>query len=107
MGKGGEKSAAKAAVSSDNLAAAKQPTTEKIVKNYKLSKMPNEELKKWARAYGYDAELDREVLLAALVCVSILLISDLILFLLRILLLMEFWILIDLLIFHWSLPSSP
>lgn len=67
MGKGGDKSATKATVSSDNLAAAKQPVTDRVVKNYKLSKMPNEELKKWARAYGYDSELDREVLLAALV----------------------------------------
>jgi len=65
MGKGGDKSDVNE-VNREVPPVTKQMATERVTKNYKLSKMPHEELKKWARAYGYDAEMDRELLLAAL-----------------------------------------
>ena len=42
----------------------------------KLDSMPTEELRKWAKAYGVDAEKERKALLEELVC----LISNLLLF---------------------------
>ncbi len=57
MGRGGEKVVDKSA---------KAPAS-KSSKKMKLEHMPTEELKKWALAYGVDAEKDRDALLAELV----------------------------------------
>jgi hypothetical protein len=60
MGKGGQKIVAVAAESS--------ATEQKVVVvPMKLDHLETEELKKWAKAYGVDAEAERDVLLVSLV----------------------------------------
>ena len=60
MGKGGQKTAAAPAEAS-------APITKVNVGPMKLDHLHTEELKKWAKAYGVNAEAERDQLLSALV----------------------------------------
>ena len=68
MGKGGEKTASAPAPSEGTASApVKTINVSAAPTKMKLEHLHTEELKKWAKAYGIDAEADRDQLLSSLV----------------------------------------